>query len=92
MEVVLATTDPADAATLTMEDLLRNSLIIPEVAFCAEVLPKVLAARPAALPGRLPGETALADHLPNQGPVHGVNPATGAIRLIVAMAAPEGLP
>eukprot|EP00448_Togula_jolla_P015810 CAMPEP_0170592704 /NCGR_PEP_ID=MMETSP0224-20130122/13062_1 /TAXON_ID=285029 /ORGANISM="Togula jolla, Strain CCCM 725" /LENGTH=134 /DNA_ID=CAMNT_0010916619 /DNA_START=514 /DNA_END=918 /DNA_ORIENTATION=- len=90
VEEVITTPYAADLALGTMEDLLGNAVVIPELAGLAEIVTENFATC-CALPRRtLVGLTPLANHLLDLGPVHLVPVLAIVVGLVVAVAAPEG--
>mmetsp|Transcript_21897 Transcript_21897/g.48390 ORF Transcript_21897/g.48390 Transcript_21897/m.48390 type:complete len:111 (-) Transcript_21897:116-448(-) len=89
MEEVFTTPYAAYFAFVTMEDLLSNTVIIPEITDLTKIVAEDFATCNALLRRNLAAMTPLADHFSDLGPVHLVTVFAVTLGLIVAVAAPE---
>lgn len=91
MEIIVATTDAADATSLAVENLLLHTIIIPEVAVSTKICPEDLIALYTLPARRLRKMAPLADNLFNVCSVYLVGIQPFVLPLIVTMPAPEDL-
>jgi len=91
VEVVLSATNSAYAALVAMKNLFQVAIIVPEIAFLAEVGREKLTADSTALRRWLYRQALLADDLLNLCSVYLMGIPTHILCLIVAMSTPESL-